>query len=404
MKFIDRFKKREVQTVQYFDTSGFNSWIVSGGYTTLDKNADVQICVNRIADIVSSMPIALMQNVVNGDVQVKNGLSRAIDIKPNKHMTRKVFMQAIIREAFLKGDGNAIVLPKFISKDGSYLIESLEVLDMYKVTFDTSDDTYKINYQGKTLNPDEVLHFVFNPSRDSAFIGEGYAPILKDVLSNIAQGNATKQSFFKQPKPSLIIGINSDNGELMEEDGIKTIRDSYTSSMENGKPWLIPADEISVHQVQPLSLKDLAINESLEVERKQIAAAFGIPSFVVGIGSYNKDEYNNFINTTIQNIADVIQQELTKKLLYSDTMHFKFKKRALMQYDLGELTAFANESVKLGNLNHNEARKLFDYSPVDEEAMNTYSTLENFIPLSELGNQKKLVQDEPLSEEGGELE
>lgn len=272
MKLFNR--KKTKRSVQYFDTSGFNSWIVSGGYTTLDKNADVQICVNKIADIVSSMPVALMQNVENGDIQIKNGLSRIVDINPNKHQTRKTFIQTIVREAFLKGDGNAIVLPKFNNSNGSYFLDSLDVLDMNKVTFNTNDNTYNINYQGKVLYPDEVLHFVFNPSRQSSFIGEGYAPLLKDVLSNIAQGNATKQSFFKQPKPSLIIGVNSDNGELMDGDGQKVIRESYTSNMENGKPWLIPADEISVHQIQPLSLKDLAINESLEVERKQIAADF----------------------------------------------------------------------------------------------------------------------------------
>ncbi len=399
MKLFKRNKNK--QSVQYFDTSGFNSWIISGGYTTLDKNADVQICVNRIADIVSSMPIALMQNVKNGDVQIKNGLSRIVDIKPNKHHTRKTFIQSVIREAFLKGDGNAIVLPKFISKENTYLLESLEVLDMNKVTFNTTDDTYVIYYQGKTLNPDEVLHFAFIPSRNSSFIGEGYAPILKDVLSNISQGNATKQSFFKQPKPALIIGVNSDNGELMDDDGQKSIRDSYTSNMENGKPWLIPADEINVHQIKPLSIKDLAINESLEVERKQIAAAFGIPSFVVGIGKFEKAEYNNFINTTIQNIADVIQQELSKKLLYSEGMYFKFKKRALMQYDIGELSTFSNESVKLGILNRNEVRNLFDYSPVDKESMNEHSTLENYINIDDMSKQKKLIQVEP-SEEGGE--
>lgn len=399
MKLFDR--KKNKRSVQYFDTSGFNSWIVSGGYTTLDKNADVQICVNKIADIVSSMPIALMQNVTDGDVQIKNGLSRILDIDPNKYQTRKTFIQTVVREAFLKGDGNSIVIPKFKNSNGSYLLDSLEVLDMSKVTFDTNDNTYKINYQNKILSPDEVLHFVFNPSRQSSFIGEGYAPILKDVLSNIAQGDATKQSFFKQPKPSIIIGVSSDNGELMDDDGQKVIRNSYTSSMENGKPWLIPADEISVHQIQPLSLKDLAINESLEVERKQIAAAFGIPSFLVGIGKFDKTEYNNFINTTIQSIADVIQQELSKKLLYSEQMYFKFKKKALMQYDIGELSTFANESVKLGILNRNESRNLFDYSPVDKESMNEYSTLENYINIDDMSKQKKLVQDEP-SDEGGE--
>lgn len=401
MKLFNKTKKRSTAQVQYFDTSGFNSWIVSGGYTTLDKNADVQICVNKIANIISSMPIALMQNVENGDVQVKNGLSYVIDIAPNKVQTRKTFMQSLIKEAFLKGDGNAVVIPKFTNDNitKNYYLESLQLLDMDKVSFDTNEHTYQIKYGNVIYNPDEVLHFVFNPSRSSSFIGEGYAPIIKDVLTNIAQGNATKTHFFKQPKPNLIIGLNSDAGELQDDEAIKTIRDSYTASMENAKPWLIPAEEISVHQVQPLSLKDLAINESLEVERKQIAAAFEIPSFIVGIGAYNKDEYNHFIQSTIRSIADVIQQEFTKKLLYSDKMYFKFKNRSLLQYDLSELATFANEGIKLGWLNRNESRNLFDYSPINKESMNEYSTLENYINIDDMSKQKKLVQP---SDEGGE--
>lgn len=399
MKLLKRNKKRSAN-VQYFDTSGFNSWIISGGYTTLDKNADVQICVNKIADLVSNMPIALMQNVTNGDIQIKNGLARVVDITPNKHLTRKTFIQALVREALLKGDGNAVVLPKFNTVDGIPYLNSLQILDMDKISFNTNESTYQISYQNKLLNPDEVLHFVFNPSRQSPFIGEGYAPILKDVLSNIVQGNATKNSFFKQPKPSLIVGINSDAEELQNKDSIKSLRDSYTSSMENGKPWLIPADEISVHSIQPLSLKDLALNESLEVERKQLAAAFGIPSSVLGIGQFNKDEYNHFITTTIRSFAEVIQQEFTKKLLYSEQMYFKFKSDSLMHYDLTEKAGFANEAIKLGMLSRNEGRKKFDLSPVNKESMNEYSTLENYINLDDMSKQKKLVQDDSV--EGGE--
>lgn len=401
MKLLDRFKKRSASNVAYFfDTSGKDAHILVG-YQTLDKNPDVQICVNTIADLVSSMSIQLLENVENGDVRIYDQFSKMIDISPNKHMTRKTFIQSIIREALLKGDGNSIVIPHFNRVDGNYYLSDLEILDMYQVSFYPYENTYKIKYLGRDLEPDEVLHFVFNPSRQCPYYGEGYAPILKDVVMNVAQGNATKNSFFKSKfAPSVIISVDADNEEMLDAEKREKILNSYIGNTQAGKPWLIPSNEITVHQVKPLSLRDLALNESLEIERKQIASAFGIPSFMVGLGEFKRDEYNQFISTKIKSFADVIQQELTKKLVMSNKRYFKFNARSLMQYEIKELSTLAKELTALGIINRNEARKLFDFSPINKDGMNDYSTLENYINVGDLSKQKKLVQDNTL--EGGD--
>ena len=111
---------------------------------------------------------------------------------------------------------------------------------------------------------------------------------------------------------------------------------------------------------------------------------------MVGIGTFNKDEYNNFISTTVMSIATEIQQELTAKLLYSPDMYFKFNQKSLMQYQLTEKMSFVKDMLSCGMLNRNEGRSEFDYSPVDNQAMNEYNVLENFIPVDRLGDQKKL--------------
>jgi hypothetical protein len=46
------------------------------------------------------------------------------------------------------------------------------------------------------------------------------------------------------------------------------------------------------------------------------------------------------------------------------------------------------EMVNSGMISRNEGRNNFDYSPVD--GLNEYVVLENYIPLSEVANQKKL--------------
>ena len=132
-------------------------------------------------------------------------------------------------------------------------------------------------------------------------------------------------------------------------------------------------NEIEVKEIRPLSLQDLAIQESLTLDKKAVASAFGIPAFMVGVGNFNKDEYNNFISSVIMPIAKAIEQELTKKLVYDPKWYFRFNAKSLMQYDLGELTTHVKDMIAGGMLNRNEGRNAFDYSPV--EGLNEYVVL-----------------------------
>ena len=86
--------------------------LCSSGYIRISDNPEILACVNKIADLVSNATIHLMENTENGDVRIKNGISRKIDISPNKYMTRKTFISALVRQLLLEGDGNAIVFPE----------------------------------------------------------------------------------------------------------------------------------------------------------------------------------------------------------------------------------------------------------------------------------------------------
>jgi HK97 family phage portal protein len=355
------------------------------GYKPLSRNEEIIKCANIIADLVSSMTIMLMANGDNGDTRIKNELSKKIDVYPNNHMTRKNFIFKIVKDMVILG--NNVSLPK-IKAD---LIDNILLLDMSTVTFQSALDSYRIRVGATEFDPDEVLHFVHIPKQDKPFEGEGYKTAIIETVQNLLQANATKTGFLKSKwKPSMVISVNSDAEELQDKEKRKAIIGSYVDTTEAGEPWLIPAGEIDVKTIQPLTLNDLAIQESITLDKKSIAAAFGIPPFMVGIGEFNKDEYNNFVSTTIMSIAMNIQQELTKKLLYSPDMYFKFNPKSLLQYNLSEKTTFVKEMVSGGMLHRNEGRAEFDYSPVDNPGMNDYIVLENYVPVDKVGDQKKL--------------
>ena len=358
------------------------------GYTNLADNPEIITAVNKIAKLIGSMTIHLMQNTDDGDVRIRNELSRKIDINPNENMTRSLFVQWIVSTLYLYGAGNAVVWPQFRR---GYL-RDLKPVPPAMVSFipDGIWD-YRVQINGKEYDPDEVLHFVLNPGSYYPWRGQGLQVALKDVANNLKQAAATEKGFMQSKwKPSIIVKVDALTEEFSSPEGRSRLLHDYIDTAEAGEPWMIPAEQFSIEQIKPLSLSDLALADMVQLDKKTVASILGVPPFVLGVGDFHREEWNNFISSTIMPIAQMIEQELTKKLLYSPDYYFHFNPRSLYNYELRDMAAIADDQYIRGIMTGNEVRNWLGLSPV--EGLNELVILENYIPRGMIGEQSKLNQ------------
>lgn len=358
--------------------------LCTDGYRPIMKCPEVQMCINVYADLISSMTLRLMRNTENGDIRVKNELSRLLDINPNRYMTHMTFFQTIVRA--LMENGNQITYPSY--RAGGFLtsLKPLEPMQTSIVPIGTED--YVVNYAGRMLQPDEVLHFILNPDPDQPFVGKGYQASLRDIVRSLRQANATRKALQESPAPSIIVKVDGLTEEFRSPEGRAKLGAQFIDASENGRPWFIPAEAFSVDQVKPLNMTDLAIKDSLELDKRSIAAIFGIPAFLVGVGEFKLEEYQLFVTTRLMAVARIIEQTMTKGLLWSEDLYLSFNPRSLYNYSLNDLVNVGKEMVDRMAMRRNEWRDWMGLPP--DPDMDELLALENYVPADRLGDQKKL--------------
>ena len=377
------------RSVGYVLGTDFNN-LCCTEYTSLDRCPEIMTACRVIAELIGSMTIYLMANTANGDIRIKNELSRKIDIDPIDTMVRAEWMDAIIMNLLLYGKGNSIVVPH--TWDG--LIRSLEPISASRVSFmpvGNSYREYRIMIDGRPHDPANVLHFVLNPDEYYLWKGKGLYITLRDLAKNLKQASETERGFMESKwKPSIIVKVDAMIDEFSTPEGRQKILDDYVKAASVGEPWLIPGEQFQVEQVRPLSLADLAIADTVEMDKRAVAAIIGVPPFMLGVGEYNQKQWNNFIQTKIRPMCQKIAQELTKKLILNEKWYFKFNTLSLMDWDVTSISQVFGVLYDRGIVTGNEVRDRIGLDP--KEDLDKLLVLENYIPVDKAADQLKLAQ------------
>lgn len=365
--------------------------ICAPGYTRLSDCPEIQAGCLRIAELVGSMTIKIMENTKDGDVRIENELSRMIDITPCGTMTRLQWMAANVMNTLLYGEGNGIVLPRTYGG----ILKSLEPISAARVSFMPKAGSYReysVLIDGVPHSPEDVIHFAYNPDPLYPWKGRGLTVTLRDIAQNLRQAQRTENAFMSSEwKPSIIVKVDGLTPEFADPDGRNKLLESYIKPPYPGAPWMIPAEAFSVEQVKPLSLNDLAIKDTVELDKRTVAAVLGVPPYLLGVGAYNRDEWNMFVQTRVRGIAMMIQQELTRALIISPKWYIVLNYWSLLDYDLKAMSDILLAGADRGYINGDEWRDRLHMAPA---GLKDYVRLENYIPTDMAGAQKKLVQSE----------
>ena len=398
MEVVTMSKKRRRQQLQRNQSGAGNStfalWLSSDeicypGYVRLSDNPQIQTAALRLAELIAGMTIYLMENTKDGDVRIVNELSRTIDIRPCGTMTRMQWMTSIIMNLLLYGKGNSVVIPHTYKG----IIESLEPIAASRVDFrpvGNSYRDYRILIDGTPRDPEDVCHFAYNPDPTYLWKGRGVTVTLSQIAANLKQAEKTKSAFLSSEwKPSVIVKVDATSDIFKDPETRNKFLESYIRPAVEGAPWLIPAEQIQVEQVKPLTLSDLAIKDTVELDVRTVASVFGVPAYLLGVGEFNRDEWNSFVQTRVKAIAQIIQQELTRALIVSPKWYLMLNYWSLIDYDLKAVSDVLLAGSDRGFVNGDEWRDKMHMAPA---GLTEYRVLENYIPGDMAGKQKKLVQ------------
>ena len=182
--------------------------ICAPGYTRLSDCPEIQAGCLRIAELVGSMTIKIMENTKDGDVRIENELSRMIDITPCGTMTRLQWMAANVMNTLLYGEGNGIVLPRTYGG----ILKSLEPISAARVSFMPKAGSYRdysVLIDGVPHSPEDVIHFAYNPDPLYPWKGRGLTVTLMDIAQNLRQAQRTENAFMSSEwKPSIIVKVD----------------------------------------------------------------------------------------------------------------------------------------------------------------------------------------------------
>lgn len=402
MGLFDFLKKEKRMTEEEFIEALFKgmdkiTFISANGYNVLDMPA-VLTCLNKMADTIGQLPlnVYLKDDKGNKERDFKNNLDYVLSTRPAANMTPTIFKKYITMQMLIFGECFCKVI-----RDSTGEVIAIAPLKnstiTYEINTNSGDFFYRFYENGRFVDnvsfQNNYLHLkdnvgndgnkisIINKLGDTLGMNSGLISFLKTYLNNMVQ-------------PSFVLEANSD----LNKEQMKKISTDFKTALKDlvGLPLVLPKG-FSAKEYKASRLKDLNFDELLEQNKKDILSVFEMPLHVLNLDKFDEKAENNFIKNKIIPRLINIEEEMMYTLFSKEELavrFIKFNVNGLLRGTLTERVDYYTKMFQIGAMTQNEIRRREDMN--DIEGGDVPLMLENYLPSSLLGQQKK------INSEGGD--
>lgn len=370
MKILDKlFKRSKGIRSEPLNYMIYNDFGNSGYYPIEFERA-----VETIGSLLGALTLQVWQSKGNTKERLKNAKSYWLDIEPIRGVTRLEWTKKVVRTMYERG-------VCFVSVETDSAGNQLKILDDALAQTDGTVRCYKQNVVYKAT---DLLRFSVGtkPALEA----------LKQTNDNLRMAAALKARFLKNSFiPKMVVKVDVDMSALTDENDkrLKVLQNVIARSSESGQPIVFEQGFAEIQELKGRTYDELGLDVALKDEQLKVAAFFGLPAFLVGAGSFDREEYNLFIKTTFMTLVRMFEQQLSRVFASKD-VYVKYNTERLLSIDLSEQMSFVSECLAQGIMTPNEARQKLGLTPSTAKGMNDFRILENYVPVSQLGDQAKL--------------
>lgn len=383
----------------------------SNGVTGLPENiSTVYTCIDRICNAMARMPLTVWADNNMGRMEMKgHRLYYLLRYQPNESQNAQQFWSTVEYHRLKFGNG----LVQIHKDPTTAYISGLEIIHPSRLEeiLITSGMLiqYKIrNIDGNgisTIAATDMLH-VRNISEDG-YIGLNILQAIKRQTNINERGTAHIDNFHKNNGVQDTALETEFPGTLSgpAQAALKDTRDSYLAAnggaSNSGKPIMLPAFTKIVKLSQ--SFADSQLIETLKYTREEIAAAFGIPLFMID-GSAEKLDIEQltllFRTNTVGPIVAGYIAELESKLLTKEEklnkgIKLEFDTSVIIEMDYSQKVTTVKEQVVNGLMTPNEAARKLGNKIIPGDYGNKHYMQAQYIPLEDYPDYNTLLKVDP---------
>lgn len=389
-------------SMQGIDTNG-----VSG---IPEQISTVFTCFDRLSSAVSRMPISIYADNQMGRLELRqHRLYWLLRYQPNSSQNAQQFWSTV--ELHVNKFGNGLV--RAHKNTQSAYVQRFEIIHPERIESITIVEgeiiSYKIRRASGTMSDEipaaDILHF--RGISEDGYIGLPVLEALRKQTNINERATAHIDNFHKNNGIQTTALETSVPGELsgpMQGVVIQSRKDYLESNggpTNSGKPVMLPAFTKIVKL--STSFADSQLIETLKYTREEIAAAFGIPLFMID-GSAEKLDIEQltllFRTNTIGPKVAMYVAELTAKLLTTDEIlnkgfKIEFDTSVIIEMDFTKKVEAYSKLVDKGLMTPNEAVVKFGNKTIPGEFGNKHYMQAQYIPLENFTDYNTLLKTDP---------